>query len=82
LNKTANPRRVAPDLLPTAVNSWLGMTYLALDQEEDARIAIEQALALDMPPILLRPLTWFEQEKPKRYEKFVKPLLTTYGVDS
>ena len=59
---------------------WLGMVYLALDQEEEARRAIEQALALEMPPILLRPLAWFEQEKPKLYEQFVKPLLATYEV--
>jgi tetratricopeptide (TPR) repeat protein len=59
---------------------WLGMTYLALDQEEKARIAIEQALALQMPPILLKPLSWFEREQPKLYEQFVKPLLESYEV--
>ncbi len=59
---------------------WLAMTYLALDQEEEARLAIEQALAFEMPPILLKPLTWFEQEKPKLYEQLVKPLFATYEV--
>jgi tetratricopeptide (TPR) repeat protein len=59
---------------------WRGMTYLALDLEEEARMAIEQALTLQMPPILLKPLCWFEQERPKLYEKLVKPLLATYDV--
>jgi hypothetical protein len=31
------------------VHFWRGMVYLALDQEEEARRAIEQALALEMP---------------------------------
>jgi tetratricopeptide (TPR) repeat protein len=59
---------------------WLGMTYLALDQEEEARTAIAQAMAFEMPPILLKPLCWFEQDRPKLYAQFVKPLLATYGV--
>jgi tetratricopeptide (TPR) repeat protein len=59
---------------------WLAMVYLALDQEEEAHMAIEQALVLEMPPILLKPLCWFEQEKPKLYEQFVKPLLASYEV--
>jgi tetratricopeptide (TPR) repeat protein len=59
---------------------WLGMTYLALDQEQEARMAIEQALALEMPPILLKPLCWFEKERPRVYEQFVQPLLARYEV--
>lgn len=59
---------------------WLAMTYLALDQGEEAHKTIEQALALEMPPILLKPLVWFEQEKPKLYEQFVQPLLGTYEI--
>jgi tetratricopeptide (TPR) repeat protein len=59
---------------------WLGMTYLALDQEEEARVAIENALTLQMPPILLKPLSWFEQEKPKLHEQLVQPLFDVYDV--
>jgi hypothetical protein len=59
---------------------WPGMAYLALDQEEEARMAIAQALAFDIPPILLKPLSWFEQDRPKLYELFVKPLFATYDV--
>jgi tetratricopeptide (TPR) repeat protein len=62
------------------VHFWLAMVYIALDQEADARMAIEQALKFEMPPILLKPLCWFEQEKPKLYEKLIKPLLATYDV--
>ena len=42
--------------------------------------ALEQALAFEMPPILLKPLCWFEQEKPKLYEQLVQPLLNAYEV--
>jgi tetratricopeptide (TPR) repeat protein len=59
---------------------WLAMVYLALNQEEDARVALEQALAFEMPPILLRPLAWFEQEKPELYEQLVKPLFDRYEM--
>ncbi|HLZ56768.1 MAG TPA: tetratricopeptide repeat protein [Ktedonosporobacter sp.] len=59
---------------------WLAMTYLALDQEEEARSAIAQALAREMPPVLLKPLCWFEQENPERYEQVVKPLFETYEL--
>ncbi len=56
------------------------MTYIALDLEAEARMAIEQALALEMPPILLKPLSWFERERPELYEQFIKPLLDSYEV--
>jgi hypothetical protein len=56
------------------------MTYLALDQEEEARSAITLALAVEMPPILLKPLSWLEKDQPKIYEQFVKPLLAIYGM--
>jgi hypothetical protein len=59
---------------------WLAMVYIALDQEEEARVAIEQAMAMEMPPILLKPLTWFEQDQPALYEKLIKPLLESYEV--
>jgi tetratricopeptide (TPR) repeat protein len=59
---------------------WLGMVYLALNQEEEARRAIEQALAVEMPPILLKPLCWFEHAKPKLYERLVKPLFAANGL--
>jgi hypothetical protein len=53
---------------------------MALDQEKEARMALEQALAFEMPPILLKPLSWFERERPELYEKFIKPLLDSYEV--
>jgi tetratricopeptide (TPR) repeat protein len=62
------------------VHFWLAMTYLALDKEEEARVAIEQALAVEMPLILLKPLSWFERERPGLYEKFIKPLLDGYRM--
>jgi hypothetical protein len=56
------------------------MVYIALDQDEEAHKAIVQAMALEMPPILLKPLSWFEQEKPELYERLLKPLFERYEV--
>ena len=58
---------------------WKGMTYAFLGQDEEATAAIEKALELELPPILLTPLRWFEQERPDFYEKQVVPLLAKHG---
>jgi len=57
---------------------WKGMAFLSLEREEEAVEAIKKALDEGMPPILLTPLRWFEQEKPDFYEKQVVPLLAKY----
>jgi tetratricopeptide (TPR) repeat protein len=54
---------------------WKGMACLFLEREEEAMEAIEKALEEGMPPVLLTPLRWFEQEKHELYEKYVVPLL-------
>jgi hypothetical protein len=38
----------------------------------------ELQLALELPPILLAPFCWFEQERPDFYQKYVVPLLAKY----
>jgi len=49
-----------------------------LGQDEEAIAAIETALDLELPPMLLAPLRWFEQEKPDFYGKYVVPLLAIH----
>ena len=42
--------------------------------------AIERALEMDMPPVLLIPLYWLEQDVPDMFERFAKPLLKKYDM--
>jgi tetratricopeptide (TPR) repeat protein len=57
---------------------WKGMTYAFLEQDEEAITAVEKALTLELPPILLTPLRWFEQERRDFYVRYLVPLLTKY----
>jgi tetratricopeptide (TPR) repeat protein len=57
---------------------WKGMACVSLEREEEAMEAIIKALDEGMPPILLTPLRWFEQERPDFYEKQVVPLLAKH----
>lgn len=50
-----------------------------LEQDEEAISAIEKALDLELPPMLLAPLHWFEQERPEFYGKYIIPLLAKYA---
>lgn len=59
---------------------WQGMTYISLAKHSAAMTALEKALELEMPPILLSPLHWFEQEKPDFYQKYVVPLFGNYDL--
>ena len=60
---------------------WKGMTCGYLRQEEEAIAAIERSLELELPPILLTPLRWFEQNRPEFYQKYVMPLMTRYDLE-
>src|SRR5439155_11920028 len=44
---------------------WKGMACASLGQEEEAIEAVERSLELELPPILLTPLRWFEHDRPK-----------------
>lgn len=57
---------------------WKGIACAFLGQDGEAIAAIEKALDLELPPILLAPLRWFEQERPDFYQKYVVPLLAKY----
>jgi hypothetical protein len=51
-----------------------------LGHDEEAIAAIERSLELELPPILLTPLRWFEQDKPDFYQKYVVPLMARYDL--
>jgi tetratricopeptide (TPR) repeat protein len=57
---------------------WKGVACAFLEQDEEAITVIEKALDSELPPILLAPLRWFEQERPDFYEKHVVPLLAKH----
>jgi len=59
---------------------WRGMVCASLGQDEAAIAAVEKALALELPPVLLAPLSWFEQDKPDFYQKHVVPLMARYDL--
>ena len=59
---------------------WKGMAYVSLGREEEAIVAVELSLELGLPPILITPLRWFEQEKPDFYQKYVVPLMARYDL--
>lgn len=57
---------------------WKGMTCAFLRQDEEAITAVKIALDLGLPPILLAPLHWLEQERPDYYEKYIVSILAKY----
>jgi tetratricopeptide (TPR) repeat protein len=61
---------------------WKGMlsTYFYEGRNQIAVEALEHALALGLPPVLLRPFHWLETEKPDFYERYARSLLERYGM--
>ncbi len=59
---------------------WKGMICASMGQDEEAIAAIEQSLQLELPPILLTPLRWFEHDRPDFYQKYVVPLMARYDL--
>jgi tetratricopeptide (TPR) repeat protein len=57
---------------------WKGMVCATLRRDEDTKTSVEKSLEVDMLPVLLTPLRWFEQDRPDFYEHFVVPLLGRY----
>ncbi|HEY6284926.1 MAG TPA: tetratricopeptide repeat protein, partial [Ktedonobacteraceae bacterium] len=60
---------------------WKGMAYAFLGREEKAIAAVEGSLELELPPILLTSLRWFEQDRPDFYQKYVVPLMARYDLE-
>ena len=61
---------------------WNGMVRASLGQHGEAKAAIEKAMALGMPPVLLAPLHWLEQKQPDFYEEDVLPMLTGFAAQA
>jgi tetratricopeptide (TPR) repeat protein len=59
---------------------WKRMVCASIGRDEEAIVAIERALELELLPILLTPLHWFEQDKPEFYERYAAPLLARYSL--
>jgi tetratricopeptide (TPR) repeat protein len=47
---------------------WRGLVCAHLGKKKEAHKSLEQALALDMPPILLAPLRWLKQDNPESWQ--------------
>ncbi len=54
---------------------WKGMVCAMLGRDEEAVAAIESAMRLELPPVLLTPLRWLEQDRPDFFRVYVGPLL-------
>jgi len=63
---------------------WKGMLsayyHQARSQESSALEAITQSLQAGLPPVLLAPLYWLEQDRPAFFAVHLKPLLAEHGV--
>lgn len=59
---------------------WAGLVAASSGQEQEAKTAIEKALALKLPPVLLTPLRWLEQDQPAFYSDYAAPLLARYQL--
>lgn len=57
---------------------WKGMVNASLHRDDEAKEAINMALAKSMPVVLLSPLRWFEQVRPDFYEEFALPFLQAH----
>ena len=59
---------------------WKGLFCAYLGQNAEATQAVTQALEAGLPPVLLTPLYWLEQERPEMYQSCAEPFLAQYGV--
>ncbi|HLX57420.1 MAG TPA: hypothetical protein VKR83_10370 [Ktedonobacteraceae bacterium] len=50
------------------------------EKERTATEAIEKALEVGLPPILLTPLYWLEHDNHIFFAKYARPLLERYGI--
>ena len=61
---------------------WKGMlcAYYYRGRTLVAREAVEKAVEVGLPPVLLRPLHWLEKDVPEFYEQHAAPLLAQYEL--
>lgn len=77
----------ATDFFPFwAVTFWMAMASLERGEEGNAQGLLDQSLSvahpvfMQMPPVLLSPLRWFEQSHPAFFASFIRPLLASYHL--
>jgi tetratricopeptide (TPR) repeat protein len=59
---------------------WKGMIYAYHQDTDMAQAAFEKALALDLPPLLLKPLYWLKTATPQFFEAYAAPLVEKAGL--
>jgi tetratricopeptide (TPR) repeat protein len=59
---------------------WKGMMCAYLGRSTVAMEFIERALQIGLPPMLLTPLFWLEQDHLHFYQEYAEPLLKRYGL--
>lgn len=75
LKRALKDKNMFPRLRTQDVPFWRGMLLASLGLAEQASKEIEHALGQGMPPILLTPLYWLEQEQPAFFESYARPWL-------
>ena len=69
-----------PDQWDTHFWNCLLSAYYYPGRSQIASEAVEKALALDMPPILLTPLYWLQKDRLDFFKRYAQPLLEKYKV--
>ena len=59
---------------------WKGMVCAYLGRNSMAIEAINTALAVGLPPLLLTPLYWLENDRPNFFSEYAAPLLHQYNI--
>lgn len=59
---------------------WSGVVHAYSGQDDEAIAAIEKSLELGLPPVLLSPLRWVEQDRPDFYQKYAAPLFARFDL--
>jgi tetratricopeptide (TPR) repeat protein len=59
---------------------WNGLVEASLGRDGQAIAAVEKALKRGLPPVLLTPLRWLQQERLDFCEKYVKTLFDGYKL--
>lgn len=59
---------------------WMGLVHATLKKDDEAKVSLDKALELNIPPGLLAPLRWLEKENPAFYQNYVSPLLASHHV--
>ncbi len=59
---------------------WTGFLSAMQGETEIARQAIETALDMGLPPLLLTPLYWLQSLRPEFFEQYAEKLLQQFGI--